>query len=560
MKKYNTDYEKLSAYIDGELPLSDKNELEERLSFSADLRKKLEELRKIKELTSASFRKLPESPYLDTRIMANIKSAETPLVKRRWIPVLGLVVITAALMLVLKFNPRILNRLVEEQTTNLAAFYKENLKPLLYASNLSNEDIFNFAFYKELPLDNNNEQYLTIGQDEEGKEFFEIRKSSYNTEENNYERFVTALSLNEAQKRDVDSILQHYAAELQAQILVSDRNTVAINPNLWNYNTAIAADLVKFASRVNEPELRKILPPSGQYFNPADMDRMIVEVKGNKENNYIFLTPDTIFTSWVDVDTDEMRRELSRARTEISRANREITRSFSEQQREMSKAFTGQQKDMNRAISEQQKELQKTFAAIRLDSLSSRDKKYKKEKFTVSAGSNNFRVVMPEFRIPEISVPNMDSISAGMDKALKSVHFYTTNSPKNPTKLSKRYNFQYGYKDSLTQMFLPEIPGMDSLMKGNFNYYYNNNKYIDSVLSLYIPEFKFRQDSLTNYFKLYRDSARYLYESDLQEQLKEMESEMRRFREEMQNLRRELKGGESRGGENPAIIKKPVEI
>jgi hypothetical protein len=537
MKKYNIEYEKLSAYIDGELPLSEKEELEQKLSLSADLRKKLEELKKLKDLTSASYRKLPESHYLETRVMANVNSVSASFIKRKWVPVAGLIVVTAVLMIILKFNPQLINRLVEEQTTNLAAFYKENLKPLLYASNLSNEDIFNFAFYKELPLDNNNEQYLRIGHDDDGEEYFEIKKSTYNTEESNYEKFISALSLNETQTRYVDSILQHYAAELQNQVLVSDRNTVAINPNLWNYNTAIAADIVKFASQVNEPEMKRLLPQASRYLKAEDMERMIVEVKANNDNNYIFLTPDTIFTSWVDVESKELKVELARAREEIVKANRELSRSFADKQKEM----------------------HRTFIALKFDSLYHKEKGYKKERFNVRADRNNYRVVMPEIHIPQISVPDMDSITASVDNILKRVHVYTTTSPKSPSKLSRRYNFQYGYGDSLRQMSMPDIPNMDSLMRGNFNFYYDNNKHIDSVLSLFMPEFKLRQDSLTSYFKLYQDSARYMYESDLQEQLKEMESEMRKFREEMHNFRRELKS-DTNEVKSPKVIQKPIEI
>jgi hypothetical protein len=538
VKKSNTDHEKLSAYLDGELPLSEKNELEEMLSLSSELREKLAELQKIKEITSSSYKKLAESPYLETRIMANLKHEKSPFIRSKWVPVMGMVLLTAVVMAVLKFNPGIVNRIVQEQTTNIAAFYKENLKPLLYASSLSNEDIFNFAFYKELPLDNKKGQYLQIGQNEKGQEYFEIKSSSYNTEENNYEKFITALSLNAKQREGVDSILQHYAAELQSQVLVNDRNTVAVNPNLWNYNTAIAADLVKFASRVNEPELRKIVPAADSYFRKADMDKVIYEIKANKDNNYIFLTPDTIFTSWVDVDSKEIQSELVKAREEIRRANRE----------------------MNKTLSEQQKEMRRVFVAVNLDSLKlKRERRYKKEDFNVSFRDNNFRIVIPDIQIPEISVPNMDSISSEIDQILKSVHVYTSTSPKNPSKLSTRYNFQYGFKDSLKQLVVPQITDIDSLMNRSFNYYFENNKNMDSVLSRFMPEFKIRQDSLTNYFKLYRDTSIYLYESELQNQLKEIEVEMRRFREEMQHLRRELNRDSSRNHDSRTIVK-PIEI
>jgi hypothetical protein len=536
MKKYNSDFEKLSAYIDGELPLSEKNELEQKLSTSPELKKKLDELRKLKELTTASYDRIPESPYFDTRVMAHLKTSASPFFRRKWIPVAGLAVFTIVLMMVLKFNPNIINRLVEEQTVNIASFYKENLKPLLYASNLSNEDIFNFAFNKELPLDNNKDQYLQIGHDDKGNEYFEIKKSAYDTDDNNYEKFVSALNLNEIQKSHIDSILQHYAAELQDQVLVSDRNIVAINPNIWNYNTAIAADLIKFASEVNEPEMRKILPASFHYIHSPDMEKMIYEVKANSDNNYIFLTPDTIFTSWVDVDSKELKIELEKAKKEISRANREISRVFADQ-----------------------RVLSRDIYSIKFDSLKhGRHNKYNRNNFEVYTDNNNYRVVLPDVNIPEIHIPDMDSISANIRKAMKTVQVFTSTLPKDPGKISKRYNFQYEFEDTLNQLIIPPIPDMDSLMRQGFYYYNYNNNQIDSALSLYMPHFKFRQDSLTSYFRLYQDSGKYLYESELQNQLKDMEIEMRKFREEMQNFRKELKKENKEEKSKPVL--KPIEI
>lgn len=536
MKKYNSDYEKLSAYIDGELPLSEKNELEREISLSPELKKKLIELKKIKELTEGTYKKLPESPYLETRILSNLKQYKgtRSFIRKTWLPVSGLVVVTIILMIFLKYNPSILNKIVQEQSSNLAGFYKENLKPLLYASNLSNEDIFNFAFYKELPLDDNNEQFLQIGNDSDGVEFFELKKSSYNIQENNYEKFVNALNLNARQKQSFDSILQHYAAELQTQVLVNNRNAVAINPNIWNYNKAIAAELVQFASTVNEPEFNKLLLHRDRFIDANDVVKIVDEVKANDDNNYIFLTPDTIFTSWIDVDSKEMKEELINVKKELYRTGRDLA--------------------------ENRHQFDRIKVNIRIDSLRHiREKQYLKQKFNVTVGDNICRIDMQGIDIPQLSFPDFDSISAQIDKAMRHVQVFTVSSPKNPTRLSKRYNFQYGYKDSLKGIVVPQLPEFDSIMNFNYYQYDRNNKKIDSLVSLFMPNFKFKQDSLTSYFKMFDDSLRYLYETDLQNQLKDIEVEMKRFREEMQKLRKEINENNVKK-DSTRRIKKPVEV
>jgi anti-sigma factor RsiW len=168
MKKINTKYEILSAYLDGELSPGEAKKLEERIKFSKELQDKLNELRKIKQLTASSFEKLPEAPYFETRLAAGLHSKSLFYERfRRWIPAISFTALAILLMVFLKFHPGALDRLVEQQKVNLAGFYQENLRPLFFASDLSNEDVFNFAFSKQLPLDKSNGQYLKLGYDQE---------------------------------------------------------------------------------------------------------------------------------------------------------------------------------------------------------------------------------------------------------------------------------------------------------------------------------------------------------------------------------------------------------
>ena len=97
---------------------------------------------------------------------------------------------------------------MEQQKSNLAGFYKENLQPLLYAADLTNEDIFNFAVYQELPLDSANQQILKLGFDPAGTEFFEIKNASNISHASNLKSFVAALDLNEAEIEMIDSFLE----------------------------------------------------------------------------------------------------------------------------------------------------------------------------------------------------------------------------------------------------------------------------------------------------------------------------------------------------------------
>jgi len=214
MKRKTKDFELLSAYLDNELSYEERVQLEENIKSSLQLQKKLEDLKRIKQLTSSAYNKIPESPYFETRLFASLDAKE-PWYKKvlKWSPAIGLAFATIIIMVVLKSNPETFNNLIDTQKSNIAGFYKENLQPLLFAADLNREDIFNFAMYKQLPLDKDDKQFLHIGYDKTGKEYFEIKSVEPQKDENNFEKFVIALNLDENGKKQIDSIMNQYAEE-----------------------------------------------------------------------------------------------------------------------------------------------------------------------------------------------------------------------------------------------------------------------------------------------------------------------------------------------------------
>ncbi len=185
MNRKSKDFELLSAYLDNELSYEERVQLEKTIKSSLLLQKKLEDLKKIKQLTSSAYNKIPESPYFETRLFASLDSQKSWYKKvLKWSPAIGLAFTTIIIMVVLKSNPEIFNNLIEQQKSNITGFYKENLQPLLFAADLNNEDIFNFAMYKQLPLDKDDRQILHIDYDNTGKEFFEIKSVEPNQNEN----------------------------------------------------------------------------------------------------------------------------------------------------------------------------------------------------------------------------------------------------------------------------------------------------------------------------------------------------------------------------------------
>ncbi|RPI75981.1 MAG: hypothetical protein EHM47_00990, partial [Ignavibacteriales bacterium] len=305
------DIELLSAYLDGELSNEEIKKLEEKLSLTPGLREKLAELKRIKDLTRVSIKKINEAPYFETRLFTSLESKPYRNILKKWSPVIGFTALTLIVMLVLKFNPDLIKNIFEEQKLSLAGFYKENLKPLLFASDLSNEDIFNFAFYNQLPLDNTRTQFIQLGSDQSGDEYFEINTAGFSSKEDNFKKFIETLSLNSERKHQFDSMMSSYAHSLQSQILVNDKNTVAISPNLWNYQKAIVADILSFA-KASGKGIADAMPVLFKVESPM-VEKVVHKVKSNKDNEYIFFTPDTLFIDTFVFDEDEFEKEMELA-------------------------------------------------------------------------------------------------------------------------------------------------------------------------------------------------------------------------------------------------------
>ena len=503
MSRQSKDFELLSAYLDNELSFEERVQLEKTIKSSLLFQKKLEDLKKIKQLTSSAYNKIPESPYFETRLFASLDS-QKPWHKKilKWSPAVGLAFATIIIMVVLKSNPEILNNIVEEQKSNIAGFYKENLQPLLFAADLNNEDIFNFAMYKQLPLDKDNRQILHIDYDKTGKEFFEIKSVGPKQNENNLEKFIVALNLDEKGKKQIDSIMNQYAEELEAQILINNNNTVAINSNLWNYQRAIQSDLLAFAEKSNWQEFQKLVPKTVSYTNSRDVVLAVHEIRTTRNNNYIFLTSDSIFSESIEFDLYEYKLQVAELEKELDVHNNELR-----QIKFRFKYDTSLQKLENNLHSN----------------------------FKIIFDSNLCRVEISEFDFPDMHFPDFDSLFSVYDSVASNFKFYSQYIPRiehfdNKIQFHfdgdsiKTYEFEY-YQFDLDSVMESQSELLDSLQNINWNSFYNFN---DSLVFKSIPKFD-------SYYKFYNGDV------EIKLEMEQLRKELKKFRVEMKQWKEEFK-------------------
>ncbi|MDQ7818316.1 MAG: hypothetical protein RDU14_14915 [Melioribacteraceae bacterium] len=222
-----------------------------------------------------------------------------------YLPVAALILLTIFLMIFFRYHKRGLSRLIEEGKNNLVSFYAQNLKPLFATTEISNEDVFNFALYQSLPIDKINKKVLLVSSEEEGSQVFEIKPASYNPDTYNYERFVGFLNLNPEQKLIADSILGAYKKEIYLSILMNDKNTIAINPKLSDLQQAVLADLLAFSEKVSSEKTYELFPNQYKLFSRADIKSFASKTKDLPRGDYIFITPDTVFQTECTIDSKE---------------------------------------------------------------------------------------------------------------------------------------------------------------------------------------------------------------------------------------------------------------
>ena len=521
MNKFYKEYEMLSAYIDGELTKEETKYIEDKLAVSKDLQQKLTELRRVKELSQSSFQKVAESPYFETKLISSLNSeSASGFQMKKWIPVLGISLTTIVLMLFLRSNPKFFDTIIEEQKTKLAGLYTENLKPLFITAGLTNEDIFDFALYRKLPLDKERGQYLMLGSNEDGSEYFEIKTASKADNQNDFEKFVSALNLSEMQKMQMDSILESYAEGMQEQILVNENNTVAISPKLWNYNKAIFADVMAFAKECNGEQFVKIVPAGFHNIDQPQLVEIAQVVRTAKDSDYIFMTPDTIFVETFRFDKEKFDDEMKKVHIELKKN-----------------------------LKEAEKQLKQQDYVIKLEDniVKLKSKGGWDESFEVFIDTNVCRVHIPNmsYSIPDIPLPDLNELEAQIEEATKNLQSFTIKIPKE------------GYS---RQHFEFRVDVGDSSQKFNYDIDIPNFKtpilpdafMNDSTMS---EIYSFKADSISNAIKLLINDSVIFNQKDFHLQMKEFQKEMRKLREEMLKLQKNLQ-------KEPSKVKsdEPIEI
>lgn len=225
---------------------------------------------------------------------------------RKWIPGITLGLLTIFLMIFFKTQQGSLTTFIDQGKEEIVKFYTENLYPLIHETTITNEDVFNFALYRNLPVNKDRKRILQIDADESGKEYIEIIPANLMTETKNYEKFISLMDLSSSEIDSLNRLLDSYRYPIYSSVLFKDEKTLAVNPNIINLHRVLFADLTRFAQSVDKNKAQKIIPVNYVFTENPDIDALIHEVKNPGQSEFVFYSPDTVFNLECDFNKEEL--------------------------------------------------------------------------------------------------------------------------------------------------------------------------------------------------------------------------------------------------------------
>ncbi len=235
--------------------------------------------------------------------------------------IVGLILLTIGLMIIFKNNSSNL----EDLPDDVISFYSQNLKPLFYQTTITEEDIFNFALYQNIPIDKQNNRLLQIDLNDSQEVELNVKDALIKGNTNNYNKFVRELDLDNIQKKSLDSILLSYKEKIYKTVLVNENNAVAVDPKIVVLREALVYDINNYILQNNLVNSYPILltkqfePSANKVFTKVKSD-----ISKNKDRNFIFFTPDTVVNIECDLpslsmENKKLNNELVNVRHEISK-------------------------------------------------------------------------------------------------------------------------------------------------------------------------------------------------------------------------------------------------
>jgi len=347
----------ISLYIDGELDPVETQRLEEYLSTHPVTAKEVELLRLSKRALS-SRPQLAKDDWFWLKLSNRIEGSRPPrtfLSARPAIAFTSLAVMTLAIVgVIFMKDAPMFHRYFLEKKSQVESVYRNNIMTgniLPLFANLNKDDVLNFALFGSIAIDTSNKTSLQVkNSDESGSQIQIVRNDERIAVPVTMNDFADEIGINPFQREIVDSILGSYKEKLQASVLVSENDEVAIHAELVDLNRAMVSTIAACLEPPQRTKFQRFLDTRNAPYavvavnTPRVPSHIILNKipKFSSSNNYVVISPDTVEIAQMTINVDSIREVARRQEMRYRKLMTErMVAELTERQRRMEENFVG---------------------------------------------------------------------------------------------------------------------------------------------------------------------------------------------------------------------------
>ncbi len=342
-----------SLYLDDALDPGEKKNFEAYLAAHTDAANELEMLRRQKALLGSRSLLPPNEWFWEKLSLRLTNAADTresvyPF-SRKYLPIAAvLTIVVAAFVGVLMFQQRdILSRYFSEKKIEVQHLYKENilqgnLLPLF--TDLTKDQVLQFAFFGTLPLDAQAKTALRVDENKEDGTRIEFAKNEPSQNPPiTVEQFYREVQATPEQHKLVDSILASAIDKIQESVFLGENKSLAVHADLAKFNRTMVSHIAASLELPQRKKFRKFLAVAHSPYTfviapkTPRPDRVVSRASmAPQPEQFVVITPETCAIATMTMDMNNLRRMIDMKGTELRSVNartHELLREFSSHSR-----------------------------------------------------------------------------------------------------------------------------------------------------------------------------------------------------------------------------------
>ena len=319
----------VSLYIDGELESVEAIKFEEYLATRPAVAREIEILRKAKQSLTSKEKLLKDDWFwlkLSNKLEAKEYGSRASMTNAR--PAFALSSFAAITLLVIGViyfkDAPLFHQFFLEKKNQVENVYRNNIMTgniLPLFTNLNKDDVLNFALFGSISIDSSKNTSLQVKNSENrGSQIQIVRNDELSAAPVTVQDFAKEIGITDVQRELVDSILGSYKDKLQASVLVSENDEVAIHAELVDLNRAMVSTIAACLEPPQRTRFQKYLdvrkaPYAVVAVNSPKVPSHVIFDKipqMSQSNNYVVISPGTIEIAEMTINMDSIREVARR--------------------------------------------------------------------------------------------------------------------------------------------------------------------------------------------------------------------------------------------------------